>query len=126
MSLCIWCNEKTVVGDGVGCSDCPTVPYPCSCSAGNLPHDTTCERSPGFVGKRTSDLVMKVARARALNDECKKTIGETAADDIVIDTVRESISDLLKNNLIAQFELLSCEQDPEDPQKIIVTFLQKW
>ena len=55
-NVCVWCNERpTAYPDSSGCSECPTIPYKCTCDAGDKPHDIACERSPRFEGKHKID-----------------------------------------------------------------------
>ena len=45
--ICHWCNEKpSVYIVGTGCDTCPTIPYDCTCDAGDNPHALDCERNP--------------------------------------------------------------------------------
>ena len=111
---CIWCNERPVVENSLGCCDCPTIPYICSCNAIDQPHDITCERNPNFAGIRKYDS------SREMMYNGKKA--EESCWPEVKNVIEKALEELCKKEMFPRYKILSCEQDPKDPAKITVTF----
>lgn len=124
---CMWCNERPVVLGSSGCSDCPTIPYKCTCQSERTggPHNIDCERSPRFIGVRKPDPEREAiyglpAGTRWIQSGDHSDF-EPDMDDLV-GAIRRMLSGLNEQSLLPRYRVISCERDPVDPTAIKIKF----
>lgn len=116
MRICHWCNEREMHSEAWGgCEKCPTIPYACTCDAGDNPHDITCERSPHFSGERVWDEARMVAYN--LGEAVRKTIGDVDKE-YVLEVITKAVEGSIRSPYTLDgFKMFKCEQDKLDPTK---------